>query len=71
MIPVTVAVPENKLTFFKELVTSLNFKEIDVSIDMDFDIPEAHKKMVLERIKNSKPENWLRWDEVKDNFTLD
>jgi len=71
MIPITVALPENKLTFFKELVTSLNFKAIDVSADVDFDIPEPCKKMVLERKKNSKPENWLRWDEVKDNFKLD
>ncbi len=71
MIPVTVAVPENKLIFFKELVNSLNFKEIDTLLHTDSDIPEEHKKLVLERIKNSKPENWLRWDEVEDSFNLD
>lgn len=71
MIPVTVAVPENKLTFFKELVHSLNFKEIDTEDQLNFDIPEEHKKLVLERIKNAKPENWLRWDEVQDSFKLD
>jgi hypothetical protein len=70
MISVTVAVPENKLEFFKELVKSLNFKEIDIPADIT-EIPEAHQKMVQERIKNSKPENWLRWNDVQDSFKLD
>lgn len=71
MIPVTVAVPENKLVFFKELVKSLNFKEIDNNEPVDFDIPEEHKKIVLDRINKSMPENWLRWDEVQDSFNKD
>lgn len=71
MIPVTVAVPEDKLVFFKELVNSLNFKEIDAREHVDFYIPEEHKKIVLERIANSKHESWLRWDEVQNDFKLD
>ncbi len=71
MIPVTVAVPENKLMFFKELLNSLNFKEIDATEQVDFDIPKEHKKLVMERIKNSNPENWLRWDDVQDSFKLE
>jgi hypothetical protein len=69
MIPITVAVPDNKLAFFKELVNSLNFKEIETVSDNE--IPEAQKQLVLDRIKNSKSENWLRWDDVKDDFKLD
>lgn len=69
MIPVTIAVPENKLMFFKELVNSLNFKEIGNSSITD--ITEEQKQMVLERIKNSNPENWKAWDDVRDNFKLD
>lgn len=71
MIPVTVEVPENKLIFFKELINSLNFKEIDSVEHVNIDIPEAQRKIVVDRIKNSKPENWLRWDEVQDSFKLD
>ena len=36
----------------------------------DFDIPEEHKKIVRERIKNTKPEDMLNWDDVKDNFRV-
>lgn len=36
----------------------------------DFEVPEWHKKIVLERIKNSDPAKLLNWDDVKDNFKL-
>lgn len=71
MIPVTVAVPDNKVAFFKELVNSLNFKEIDPLTEVAFDVPEAHKTIVLERIKNAKQQDLLKWDDVKDSFKLD
>ena len=32
------------------------------------DIPEQHKALVRERIKNSKATNLLDWDNVKDDF---
>ena len=38
--------------------------------NVDFDIPEEHKKIVRERIKNTKPEDMLNWDDVKDNFRV-
>ena len=69
MVSGTIAVPENKLEFFKELVKSLNFKDIEV--DNSFEIPEGQKELVLNRIESSKPENWLKWDDVKDSFKLD
>lgn len=31
-------------------------------------IPEEHKKIVLERIKNPKLENLLNWNDVKDKL---
>lgn len=31
-------------------------------------IPEEHKKIVLDRIKNTKEEDFLKWDDVKDKF---
>ena len=33
-----------------------------------YDIPEEHKNLVRERIKNAKPEDMLDWEEVKDKF---
>ena len=33
------------------------------------DISEEDKKRVLARIKNSKSENLLEWDSVKNNFS--
>ena len=35
-----------------------------------YEIPEEHKKLVRERIKNAKPEDTLDWEEVKDKFRL-
>lgn len=32
------------------------------------DIPEQHKALVRERIKNSKDSELLDWDKVKDDF---
>ncbi len=34
-----------------------------------YDISEEDKKRVLARIKNSKSENLLEWDSVKNNFS--
>jgi len=31
----------------------------------DFEIPEAHKEMVRERTRKSKPENLIPWKEAK------
>ena len=30
-----------------------------------FDVPEWHKKIVLDRIKNSKPEDYIDWKDFK------
>lgn len=32
------------------------------------DVTEEHKKLVRDRIKNSKSEELLDWDKVKNNF---
>lgn len=31
----------------------------------DFEVPEWHKKIVLDRIKNSKPEDYIDWKDFK------
>ena len=60
---ITLSIPEEKFEFFVELLQSLDFVSID-----NFEIPEAHQKLVLERIKTSTPESLKNWDEIKNLF---
>lgn len=56
---------EDKLEALKAFLKALKIKfEISKSID----IPEEHKALVRERIKNSKEDELLDWDKVKDEF---
>jgi hypothetical protein len=60
---ITLSVPEEKYEFFVELLQNLDFVSIE-----NFDIPEAHKNLVRERIKTSSKEKLIKWDDVKDSF---
>lgn len=70
MIPITVAVPEDKIAFFKELVHSLHFKEIETPVSEAFEIPEWQKNIVRERVRkaNENPASMLDWEQVKGTF---
>jgi len=57
----------DKLEALKAFLKALKIK-VEFS-NTEFDIPDEHKKIVLERIKNSKSENLLDWDSVKNNFS--
>ena len=57
---VTVKIPDNKYQFFMELVSNLGFDRTE-----EIDIPEEHKAIVRERIKNSKPEELIPWQEAR------
>lgn len=65
---VTLKIPENRLTFFLELVEQLGFEVAE-----ELEISEEHKAIVIERIKKSdqNPERLLDWDQIQDNFQLD
>lgn len=66
MIPVTVYVPENQLTFFSELIKNLHFEQEIAKI------PDWHKSIIDERVKDyeQNPKDVLSWDEVKDSFRI-
>lgn len=49
---ITVQIPEEKLPFFMQLMS-----EMGISFDKNTEIPLKHQQEVLERIKNSNPEN--------------
>jgi len=57
---VTLRIPDDKYDFYMEL-----FEQLRLEKSTDFEIPEAHKEMVRERTRNSKPENLIPWKEAK------
>ena len=56
----------DKLDALKSFLKALKIK-VEFS-NTEFDIPDDDKKMVIDRIKNSKSEKLLDWDTVKNNF---
>lgn len=62
---ITLNIPDNEFEFFMKLVQKFNYKTAEAT---DFSIPEDHKALVRERIKNSKENELLDWDTIKDDF---
>jgi len=49
-----------------------NLKSKYEGIEEDADVvPEWQKEIVRERIKNTKPEEYLSWDEIRQQLKLD
>ncbi|MBO6793995.1 MAG: hypothetical protein JJ895_08795 [Balneolaceae bacterium] len=55
---IIVKVPDEKLGFVIELLDQLG-------LENDFEISEAHKKIVLERIESSVEEDLIPWEEAR------
>jgi len=71
---ITVNVPEEKFKFFIELISSLGFTKAATTEDAtDFTVPEFHKKIVRERIKNFKknPKKAFSQKEVDKRIKFD
>ncbi len=64
MTEITLKIPETKLDFFMELIQQLgyevNIKEVDIS--------EEHKKLVRNKIKTAKKEDYVSWEEARKQF---
>ena len=45
-------------------------KQLGIQVAEDIEIPEAHKAIVRERIKSSRPENLIPWAEAREQFTF-
>lgn len=65
---VTLKIPEQRMSFFLELMEQLGFE-----ITEPWEISEEHKTIVRERIKESEkdPSRLLDWDSEKKNFKFD
>ena len=61
-------IPENKYQLFLEAIKNLDF--ISIYNQNDIDVSENEKKLIRERVKNSKSEYGQNWDEIKDSFNL-
>jgi len=59
----TVTVPDNKISFFIELIKSIDFLKINES-DVVSEIPEWHKSIIDKRLKEyqENPENVIEWE---------
>ena len=73
MVHKTILLPEKDLSLFLELIKHFQWEEANPAVTQNETtaIPDWQKAETLKRIKNSKPENLLDWNEVKDNFKLD
>jgi hypothetical protein len=65
---VVLDVPDNKWNFFLELVKSLRF--IKLHGDEDAVIPEEHKKIVRERMRTAKKDDFVEWKTIKKKYNL-
>ena len=62
----TIDIPDEKVSFFKELIKNLG-------LEKEVKIPDQQKQIALSRIERSKmnPELLLEWDDIKNDFKLD
>ena len=63
---VTLKVPDQKLSFFLELI-----KHLGIEVAEETDIPEEHKAIVRDRIKTAKDEDLVPWDEARKELTFE
>lgn len=66
-----VNIPDDKKSFFEELLSSLGFES--KKENEDFIVPDWHKKIVLDRIKSAKPEDYkeLNWKELEKEILFE
>ena len=63
---IVVNVPEHNLDAFLQLMASNEFKVVEE----DFIVPEWHKEIVRERIRNNKDSDYIPWEQVKKNLGI-
>jgi len=66
MTEITLKIPDTKLNFFMELIQQLGY-EANIN---DVHIPEEHKELVRNRIKTSKKEDFVSWEEARKQFNF-
>lgn len=62
---ITVKIPENKYDAFVAMMKELKIEVPEHEVDDEIEIPEWQKKIVRERIKNAKADNFVSWEEAR------
>ena len=64
----SITIPDDKASFFKELLQSLSFAKIEYSESKG--LTEAHKKILDQRLDDfiKDSENYLNWDNVQQEI---
>ena len=44
------------------------FRQLGIEVIEEMEIPEKHKAIVRERIKTTRPEELIPWDEARQQF---
>jgi hypothetical protein len=57
---ITLKIPDNKLSFFMELIKQLGFE-----VTQEIAISEEHKKLVRERMETAVEEEMIPWPEAR------
>ena len=62
----TINIPDKKYHFFVELLKSIDF--VSEYNEEQFFVTEQEQKLIRKRIKNAKPHNFKKWDDIKNSF---
>jgi hypothetical protein len=66
MARIVVNVPDEKLAEFTQAMNAMGFR----SREEDFVVPEWHKEIVRESIKNTKEEDYIPFEEIKKKYGI-
>jgi hypothetical protein len=62
---ITLNIPEQQVEFFMNLIKRLGFEALQDNI------PEEHKKIVRDRIKNTNTQDYVSWESIENQITFD
>ena len=64
----SVTIPDNKISFFRELMNNLNFAKVEE--EQEFELSEAQKSTIDQRLENYKnnPDSYLDWKDVQKDI---
>ena len=62
---ITLNIPEQQVEFFMNLIERLGFETLQDNI------PEEHKKIVRDRVKNTNAQDYVSWESIENQITFD
>lgn len=64
----SVTIPDSKISFFKELMSNLNFAKVVGGQDVE--LSDEHKAILDQRLENYKnnPDSYLDWEDVQKDI---